>query len=45
MDEHEHGGIGKMTPFAKAASSTRAIRTVDADALAALARRGADEAA
>ncbi|ODT55705.1 MAG: hypothetical protein ABS59_02890 [Methylobacterium sp. SCN 67-24] len=33
---HQHGGIGKMTPFAKAASSTRTIRTVDADALAAL---------
>ncbi len=33
---HAHGGIGKMTPFARAASSTRPIRTVDPDALAVL---------
>jgi transposase InsO family protein len=33
---HEHRGIRNMTPFAKAASSTHPIRTVDADALAAL---------
>lgn len=33
---HEHGGIGKMTPFARAASSTRTIRTVDPEALAVL---------
>lgn len=39
---HEHGGIGKMTPFAKAASSTRPIRSVDADALAALLMRAPD---
>lgn len=39
---HEHGGIGKMTPFAKAASSTRTIRTVGADALAALLMQAPD---
>jgi putative transposase len=33
---HEHRGIRGMTPFAKAAASTQSIRTVDADALAAL---------
>lgn len=33
---HEHGGIGKLTPFARAASSTRTIRTVDPEALAVL---------
>lgn len=32
----EHGGIGRMTPFARAASSTRPMRTVDAEALAVL---------
>ncbi|KPH80551.1 Mu transposase C-terminal domain-containing protein [Bosea vaviloviae] len=32
----KHGGIGEITPFARAASSTRPIRTVDADALASL---------
>jgi transposase InsO family protein len=31
-----HGGIGMVSPFARAAASTRAIRTVDADALATL---------
>lgn len=31
-----HGGIGNVTPFNRAASSTRPIRTVDADALATL---------
>lgn len=39
---HAHGGIGKMTPFAKANSSTRPIRTVDADALAALLMQAPD---
>ncbi|MGY6246656.1 DNA-binding protein [Bosea thiooxidans] len=39
---HEHGGIGKMTPFARAASSTRPIRTVDADALATLLMQAPD---
>ncbi|TCR70491.1 DDE-type integrase/transposase/recombinase [Bosea sp. BK604] len=39
---HEHGGIGRMTPFAKAASSTRPIRTVDADALAVLLMQAPD---
>lgn len=39
---HEHGGIGKMTPFAKASSSTRSIRTVNADALAALLMQAPD---
>ncbi|MCP4561974.1 MAG: DDE-type integrase/transposase/recombinase [Bosea sp.] len=39
---HEHGGIGKMTPFARAASSTRPIRSVDADALAALLMQAPD---
>jgi transposase InsO family protein len=34
--QRAHGGIGNLTPFARAASSTRAIRTVDADALATL---------
>lgn len=38
----EHGGIGKMTPFARAASSTRPIRTVDADALATLLMQAPD---
>lgn len=32
----EHGGIGRITPFARAASSTRPMRTVDAEALAVL---------
>jgi putative transposase len=31
-----HGGIGMVSPFNRAASSTRPIRTVDADALATL---------
>lgn len=31
-----HGGIGGLSPFARAATSTRPIRTVDADALATL---------
>ncbi|MBN9438948.1 DNA-binding protein [Bosea sp. (in: a-proteobacteria)] len=39
---HQHGGIGKMTPFAKAASSTRTIRTVDAEALAVLLMQAPD---
>ncbi|WNJ89134.1 transposase [Bosea sp. 685] len=39
---HEHGGIGRMTPFARAASSTRTIRTVDADALATLLMQAPD---
>ncbi len=39
---HEHGGIGKMTPFARAASSTRPIRTVDVDALATLLMQAPD---
>lgn len=39
---HEHGGIGKMTPFAKAASSTRPVRTVDVDALATLLMQAPD---
>lgn len=38
----EHGGIGKVTPFARAASSTRPIRTVDADALATLLMQAPD---
>jgi transposase InsO family protein len=33
---HPHGGIGRMTPFARAASSTRVIRTVAPEALASL---------
>ncbi|PZU93085.1 MAG: integrase [Chelatococcus sp.] len=33
---HAHRGLKNMTPFAKASSSTQPIRTVDADALAAL---------
>lgn len=33
---HEHGGIGRATPFARAAASTRTIRTVDPEALAVL---------
>lgn len=40
--QHEHGGIGKMTPFARAASSMRQIRSVDADALAALLMQAPD---
>lgn len=39
---HEHGGIGRITPFARAASSTRPIRTVDADALASLLMQAPD---
>lgn len=39
---HEHGGIGKMTPFAKAASSTRPVRTVHVDALATLLMQAPD---
>lgn len=39
---HEHGGIGKMTPFARAASSTRPVRTVDVDALATLLMQAPD---
>jgi len=35
-EQREHGGIGKMTPFARAASSRQQIRTVDPDALATL---------
>jgi len=38
----EHGGIGRVTPFARAASSTRPIRTVDADALATLLMQAPD---
>lgn len=37
-----HGGIGKMTPFARAASSIRPIRTVDPDALASLLMQAPD---
>ena len=39
----EHRGIGKMTPFARAASSTRTIRTVDPDALAVLLMQAPDK--
>lgn len=39
----EHRGIGKMTPFARAASSTRTIRTVDPDALATLLMQAPDK--
>ena len=39
---HEHGGIGRQTPFARAASSTRMIRTIDADALASLLMQAPD---
>ncbi len=39
----EHRGIGKMTPFARAASSTRIIRTVDPDALATLLMQAPDK--
>ncbi len=38
----EHGGIGRMTPFARAASSREPIRTVDADALATLLMQAPD---
>lgn len=34
--QREHGGLNRMTPFARAASSRHPIRTVDADALATL---------
>jgi len=34
--QREHGGLGKISPFARAASSRHPIRTVDADALATL---------
>ena len=34
--QREHGGIGRMSPFARAASSRQPIRAVDADALATL---------
>lgn len=34
--QREHGGLGKVSPFARAASSRHTIRTVDADALATL---------
>lgn len=39
---HEHGGIGRQTPFARAASSTRMIRTIDTDALASLLMQAPD---
>jgi putative transposase len=39
----EHRGIGRMTPFARAASSTRMIRTVDPDALATLLMQAPDK--
>lgn len=39
----EHRGIGKMTPFARAAASTRTIRTVDPDALATLLMQAPDK--
>lgn len=39
----EHRGIGKLTPFARAASSTRTIRTVDPDALASLLMQAPDK--
>lgn len=39
----EHRGIGKMTPFARAASSTRTVRTVDPDALATLLMQAPDK--
>lgn len=38
----EHGGLGKMTPFARAASSRQPISSVDADALAALLMQAPD---
>ncbi len=37
-----HGGLGGITPFARAATSTRPIRTVDADALATLLMQAPD---
>jgi hypothetical protein len=40
--QREHGGIGRMTPFARAASSQRPIRTVDAEALATLLMQAPD---
>lgn len=40
--QREHGGIGKMTPFARAASSRQPVRTVDADALATLLMQAPD---
>ncbi|MBN9471702.1 MAG: transposase [Bosea sp.] len=38
-----HSGIGKMTPFARAASSTRTIRAVDPDAIAMLLMQAPDK--
>ncbi|CAM5764612.1 DNA-binding protein [Bosea minatitlanensis] len=40
--QREHGGIGRMTPFGRAASSRQPIRTVDADALAMLLMQAPD---
>ncbi|SFD72511.1 Mu transposase, C-terminal [Bosea sp. CRIB-10] len=40
--QREHGGLGRITPFARAASSLRPIRTVDADALAILLMQAPD---
>lgn len=34
--QREHGGIGRITPFARAASSLRPMRTVDPETLAVL---------
>lgn len=40
--QREHGGIGNVSPFARAASSRQPIRTVDADALATLLMQAPD---
>lgn len=40
--QREHGGLARVTPFARAASSRQPIRTVDADALAALLMQAPD---
>lgn len=40
--QREHRGIDRLTPFARAASSTRTIRTVDPEALATLLMQAPD---
>lgn len=41
--QRAHGGIGKMTPFALAATSTRPVRKVDPEALATLLMQAPDQ--
>lgn len=41
--QRTHGGLGKLTPFAMAATSTRPIRKVDPDALATLLMQAPDQ--